>query len=430
MDNNISIESTQVESELKYDSFNDICEDMLNKEEINKDDKKEETILNLFRGVVSYGFDKPTPIQEKTIIPLYSGVDIIAQSQSGTGKTGAFTIGLLSRINLDNNFPQAIIVATTRELALQINSVCKNISQYMNVKTCLSIGGQYMNISENMKQVKNSHIIIGTPGRINNIINNKGFSMDNIHTLILDEADALLENDFIDQIKSIIIKINKKAQICVFSATMDKNTLDVTKMFIQNPYIIKLKDEELSLDIIKQFKIELDHEKYKLDTLFDLYTKLTITQAVIFANTVNRACYIYERMKKDGHQVGLIHGKMTSEERVEILRKFRKGEIRVIIGTDVIARGIDVQQIGLVFNYDIPNDKKTYLHRIGRSGRYGKLGVAINFVVTNERNYRRSNKRNNRNQSDYDKIYDIQTHYKNEIVHLPNPDEINAILMG
>jgi superfamily II DNA/RNA helicase len=415
--------------ELKYESFNDICEDML--EKINDDKKQEEILLNLFRGVVSYGFERPTPIQESAILPIYSGVDIIAQSQSGTGKTGAFIIGLLSRINPHDKFPQAIVLATTRELALQINSVCKNISQYMNIKTCLSIGGEYMSVTENSKQVKDSHIVIGTPGRINNIIDNGAFSMKNIHTLVLDEADALLEDDFIKQIKSIITKVNMKTQICVFSATMDENTLDITKQFSQNPHIIKLKDDELSLDIIKQYKIELGHEKYKIDTLFDLYTQLTITQAVIFANTVNRACYIHDRMKKDGHQVGLIHGKMTSEERVETLKRFRKGEIRVIIGTDVIARGIDVQQIGLVFNYDIPNDKKTYLHRIGRSGRYGKLGVAINFITNSRDNNRRHGGRNRkRYQSDYEKICDIQTHYKNKIDHLPDPDEINAILMG
>lgn len=413
---------------IKYKSFSDICEEMLERVPTNSDKKSkiEENIMNLFRGVVEYGFESPTPIQAKTIIPLHSGRDIIAQSQSGTGKTGAFTIGFLSRINPSKNVPQAIILATTRELATQINSVCKNISTFLGIKTCLSIGGDYMGVNKNIQDAKTSHVIIGTPGRMGNIIKDKGFKMKYVKTFILDEADALLSDDFVEQIQEIIMELDKSAQICVFSATLDEKTLKVTENFMSDPLTITLKKEELSLDIIKQFRVELEFENYKIPTLFDLYKKLTITQAVIFANTVNRAKYVHSKMEENGHEVGLIHGQMTCDERVDILRRFRKGEIRVIIATDVIARGIDVQQIGLVFNYDIPQDKVTYLHRIGRSGRYGKIGVAINFIVAKPDSGRKKKPK----KMDIEKMEDITNHYNNQIEHLPNPEKINKILMG
>lgn len=417
---------------IKYKSFSDICEEMLEgiSSDSDKKSKIEENILDLFRGVVDYGFENPTPIQAKTIIPLHLGKDIIAQSQSGTGKTGAFTIGFLSRINPNKHVPQAIILATTRELAAQINSVCKNISKHMGIKTCLSIGGDYMSVTQNIREAKNSHVIIGTPGRVGNIISDgikdKTLKIKHVKTFILDEADALLSDDFKDQIQKIIMELDKKAQICIFSATLDESTLEITDNFMNDPLTITLEEEELSLDIIKQFKVELEYENNKIPTLFDLYKKLTITQAVIFANTVNRAKYIHSKMEENDHQVGLIHGQMSCDERVDILKSFRKGEIRVIIATDVIARGIDVQQIGLVFNYDIPQDKTTYLHRIGRSGRYGKIGVAINFVVLKPE----SGKRKKPKRFDLDKLDDIRSHYKNQVDHLPNPDTINKILMG
>ena len=283
-----------------------------------------------------------------------------------------------------------------------------------------------MGVNKNIQDAKTSHVIIGTPGRMGNIIKDKGFKMKYVKTFILDEADALLSDDFVDQIQEIIMELDKSAQICVFSATLDEKTLKVTENFMSDPLTITLKKEELSLDIIKQFRVELEFENYKIPTLFDLYKKLTITQAVIFANTVNRAKYVHSKMEENGHEVGLIHGQMTCDERVDILRRFRKGEIRVIIATDVIARGIDVQQIGLVFNYDIPQDKVTYLHRIGRSGRYGKIGVAINFIVAKPDSGRKKKPK----KMDIEKMEDITNHYNNQIEHLPNPEKINKILMG
>ena len=415
-----------------YETFDQIYDDML--ETIVKKCTNEQVVkhcsdnlMKLFKGVAEYGFDIPTPIQAKTIFPIFSGKDIIAQSQSGTGKTGAFTIGFLTRINPAKLFPQIIILATTHELAIQIESVCNNISKHLGIKTCLSIGGENKSVGENIKQCKNSHVIIGTPGRVYNIIEERSFNTNNITTFILDEADALLHEDFIDQIRKIIMKLPSSTQMCVFSATFDKNTMTHTKKFMKDPFIITLEEEELSLDIIKQFKVELPLEQYKIDTLFDLYTKLSINQAVIFVNTVKRAVFVYNSMKKNGHQVGLIHGKMTYIERIDILKQFRTGELRAVIATNIISRGIDIQQIGIVFNYDIPQSRQDYLHRIGRSGRYGKIGVAINFVISENKQFRKQNKNLI---SDVDKLYDITSHYKNVINDLPLPDDINNILMG
>lgn len=437
-----------------YESFNDIYEKMLDdistyresvrdgsgseKSSDESDDgleewisSREEDIRNLFEGVVEYGFDCPTPIQGKTIIPFFRGQDIIAQSQSGTGKTGAFVIGLLSRIETCNHFPQVILLATSRDLATQINSVCKKIAQFMGIKTCLTIGGDYMSVRQNVKEAKNSHIIIGTPGRVNNIISDKAFDINKVKTFVLDEADALLSEDFVDQIKSIIGKLPGDAQMCVFSATIDNEALEVTKNFVsKEPLIIKLKEETLNLEVIKQFRINLKSEDIKIPTLFDLYSKLTISQAVIFANTVRRAEYVYNQMCEKGYTVGLIHGDIGYEERLETLKRFRKGELRAIIATDVIARGIDVQQIGLVFNYDIPQNRKVYLHRIGRSGRFGKIGVAINFAVSQYDRRDRGRKTNKRITPDNDKLKDIMSHYKNDITVMPSPNTINDILLG
>ena len=410
-----------------YKNFSDIYDDLLNSELIDNEQKKT-NLQNLFKGVVDYAFEIPTTIQSKSIKPIFEGKDLIAQSQSGTGKTGAFTIGYLTRIDPTKKYPQSIILATTRELASQIENVSKNISKYMDIKTCLTIGGETVNVEQNIKNSKNSHVIIGTPGRIKNIINENAFDISKINSFILDEADALLGGDFITQIKEIIIKLPKHTQICIFSATIDKSTLNLTKKFMKNPYIIKLEEENLSLDIISQYKVVIEREKFKIPTLLDLYKKLTINQAVIFTNTVKRAEYVYNFLKDEGYDVCLIHGKLTSVERIEILKNFRKQQFRVLITTDIIARGIDIQQITLVINYDMPQEKEIYLHRIGRSGRYGKLGVAINFIVSNIERGKRN--MNNSLMTDNEKIESFSKNYNTVIKHLPKPDSLNNILVG
>jgi translation initiation factor 4A len=400
-------------------SYDDICEEMMN---IASEDPKShisvDNIMNLFKGIIDYGFENPTPIQAKTIIPIFKGRDVIAQSQAGTGKTGAFTIGCLSRIDPKKNYPQAMILANTRELAQQTNSICKILGEYAGIRTCLSIG-EYKSVRENIKKARHSHLIVGTPGRVENIINEGAFDPEKLKIFVLDEADELLSGNFIDPIRKMIQDLGENTQICVFSATFGKEELRHSQEFTRDPLMITLKREEMSLSIIKQYKVTLSNREYKMDTLFDLYEKLTISQAVIFANKKDTAIMIHERMMKDGHIVGLLHGGMTSHERIEMLRDFRKAKLRALIATNVMSRGIDVQQIGLIFNYDIPYDPTVYLHRIGRSGRYGKIGVAINFVV-DSRKYRR----------DMEYLDGIEKHYGTKIVNLPMPEEINDILRG
>lgn len=406
-------------------TFSKICEEMLellDNKTVNDSAITEDNIMKLFTGVVDYGFNNPTPIQAKTIIPIFKGQDVIAQSQSGTGKTGAFAIGCLSRIDPKKRYPQAIIMANTRELAQQINSVCKMLSKHIGLRTCLSIG-EYMNVGKNISVARESHVIIGTPGRIENIIKEGAFNMKKIKVLVLDEADELLSENFIQTMKSIITRLPSSAQICIFSATLNDDELAITKRFMTGPYEVTLEKEDLSLDIIDQFKVVLDDERHKIYALNDLYTKIPISQSVIFTNTKKSAMYVHNKMVNDNHMVGLLHGEMSSDERIEVLLDFRKGKLRALVTTNVIARGIDVQDIGLIFNFDIPKDPNTYLHRIGRSGRYGKRGVAINLVS-------QAKPRNPKYKSDVENLNFISNHFKKEINDMPEPDTICSILRG
>ena len=409
-------------------TFDDIYEDMLEIIESKKCDKniKESTIEKLFDGISDFGFTEPTLIQSKTIIPFFMGDDIIAQSQSGTGKTGAFAIGCLSRVNPSKKYPQVIIISNTKDLADQTYNVLKNISKKMGITICLTIGGEHMQVRENVENARTSHILVCTPGRLENIIKENAFDTRLVQVLVMDEADALLGDDFIGTIKSIVkslLKNNDNMQTCIFSATFNKDILEITKKILkENPFEVIVKKEDLSLDIIKQFVVELGEEEHKLLTLKDLYSKLVISQSIIFVRTITKANLIYNEMKKDGHSIGILHGSMSSKDRMEVMKDFRKARTRILIATNVLSRGIDVQNIGVIFNYDIPDDVNTYLHRIGRSGRYGAKGVAINFMID----------KNSRGKfaSDIEKIKEIQKHFNIIIETLPNPEEINEILKG
>lgn len=418
---------------VKYDgktkTFDDIYDDILEMIEEKKCDRsiKADTIDKLFEGISDFGFTEPTVIQAKTIMPCFMGEDIIAQSQSGTGKTGAFAIGCLTRVNPAKKHPQVIVISNTKDLADQTYNVLKNISKHMNIKICLTIGGEYMSVSENIDQARNSHILICTPGRLENIINKNAFDTRLVKTLIMDEADALLGDDFIGTIKLIVKSLlmnNDNMQTCIFSATFNEETLEITKKILRNnPFEVIVKKEDLSLEIIKQYVVGLEEEDHKLLTLKDLYSKLVISQSIIFVRTIAKANIIYNEMKKEGHSIGILHGSMSSKDRMDVMKDFRKARTRILISTNVLSRGIDVQNIGIIFNYDIPDDVNTYLHRIGRSGRYGTKGVAINFMITRS-------ERNGNFMSDTEKIKQIQKHYHINIEPLPNPEEINEILKG
>lgn len=359
---------------------------------------------NILKGIYSYGFEKPSSIQQKAIVPLAKGYDIIAQSQSGTGKTGTFSIGILERINFDEDFTQALILAPTRELASQIHDVIKSLSCYADkLKIQLAIGGiRRKNLGKWEKPVEN-HIIIGTPGRVLDNIKRKKIYVDKLKVFALDEADEMLSRGFVDQIYDIFQFIPTKAQIALFSATLPQEVLELSKKFITDPINILVKREELTLEGIKQFYVGLEKRSHKIDTLIDLFETISVTQCIIFVNKKRDADNLYNILLENGFGVGLIIGSMQQEDRDKVIKSFRNGDTRVLITTGLLSRGFDVQQVSLVINYDIPNDKESYIHSSGRCGRWGRKGCVINLVTENE----------------YENLKAIEKFYETQIEELP-----------
>ncbi|XP_068684676.1 eukaryotic initiation factor 4A-I-like [Montipora capricornis] len=337
---------------------------------------------SLLRGIYAYGFEKPSAIQQRAIVPCCKGYDVIAQAQSGTGKTATFSIAILEKIDVSLFACQALVLAPTRELAQQIQKVVMALGDYMEAKCHACIGGT--DVKENMLALeKGLHTVVGTPGRVYDMISRRSLDPRNIKMFVLDEADEMLSRGFKDQIYDIFRKLPTSVQVILLSATMPADVLEVTKRFMREPVQILVKKEELTLEGIKQFFILVEKEDWKLDTLCDLYETLTITQAVIFLNTRRKVDWLTTKMQERDFTVSSMHGDMDQRERDVIMKEFRSGSSRVLITTDLLARGIDVQQVSLVINYDLPGNRENYIHRIGRGGRFGRKGVAINFV-TNE----------------------------------------------
>jgi len=335
---------------------------------------------DLLRGIYAYGFEKPSAIQQRAIMPLVKGHDIIAQAQSGTGKTATFTIGILQRLDFSSPECQALILAPTRELAQQIQKVVVALGDYLNAKCHACIGGT--RVSDDISKLRNGvHIVVGTPGRVYDMLCRQVLRPDRIKLFILDEADEMLSRGFKDQIYDIFQALPPRVQVGLFSATMPGEALEITERFMRDPVRILVKRDELTLEGIKQFYISVEREEWKLDTLCDLYDTLNITQAVIFCNTRRKVDYLTDKMRAREFTVSSTHGDIGQKERDVILNEFRTGSSRVLITTDLLARGIDVQQVSLVINYDLPRNLENYIHRIGRSGRFGRKGVAINFVT-------------------------------------------------
>jgi len=337
----------------------------------------------LLRGIYNFGFEKPSAIQQRAIVPIITGRDVIAQAQSGTGKTATFSIGILQSVDVKMSETQALVLSPTRELAQQIQKVCLALGDYMNVSVHCCIGGQ--NIGEDMKKLDlGQHVVSGTPGRVFDMIQRRNLRTRNIKMLVLDEADEMLNKGFKEQIYDVYRYLPPATQVVVVSATLTNDVLAITKKFMTDPIRILVKRDELTLEGIKQFFVAVEKEEWKFDTLCDLYDTLTITQAVIFCNTRRKVDWLTEKMRAANFTVASMHGEMTQQERDSIMGSFRKGENRVLITTDIWARGIDVQQVSLVINYDLPNNRELYIHRIGRSGRFGRKGVAINFVKSDD----------------------------------------------
>lgn len=338
---------------------------------------------NIMRGVYSYGFEFPSEIQSKGIKKIIDGKDLVAQSQAGTGKTGTFIIGALEKIDENVNGCQVVIIAPTRELAAQIQEVCKSIGTYLKMKTVLCVGGS--NIQESRKEIDSyPSIVIGTPGRIIDMLDKGYLTTKAVKLLVLDEADEMLAGSFIDQMKTIVSQLSQSCQICLFSATMPQEILDITDKFMNKPENILIKQEELTLDGIKQFFINVEQERWKFETFCDLFDLISVSQTIVYVNSKQRAEMLKDMLEDKHFPVSVMHSNMTPLERIQIMKNFRSGGTRILISTDLLARGIDVQQVSIVINYDLPNlpqDKELYIHRIGRSGRFGRKGVSISFVT-------------------------------------------------
>jgi translation initiation factor 4A len=339
---------------------------------------------DLLRGIYAYGFERPSAIQQRAIKPVIDGYDVIAQAQSGTGKTGTFSISILERIDINDLNCQALIIGPTRELAQQTQKVISSLGDYMKVKVHSFVGGN--SIREDIRILQDGiHIAVGTPGRIYDMIQRNVLNLNKLKIFVLDEADQMLDIGFKEQIYEIFsCGISSNAQIALFSATMPADVLELTTKFMKNPIRILVKKEELTLDGIKQFYIGMEKEEHKFDTLVDLYQNLSITQAIIYCNSRNRVEQLADALKNKNFTCSMTHGSMEQRERELIMKEFRAGASRVLITTDLLSRGIDIQQVSLVINYDIPNNRESYIHRIGRSGRFGRKGVTINMVTQRE----------------------------------------------
>ncbi|KJH48350.1 eukaryotic initiation factor 4A-III [Dictyocaulus viviparus] len=357
---------------------------------------------NLLRGVYAFGFEKPSAIQQRAIVPCCTSRDVIAQAQSGTGKTATFSISVLQRIDENDPSVQALVMAPTRELAQQIQKVMSALGDYMKVKVHACIGGT--SIRDDQRKLESGvHVVVGTPGRVNDMINREILQTDSIKMFVLDEADEMLSRGFKDQIHEVFQRMPHDVQVVLLSATMPAEVLDVTECFMRDTIRILVKKEELTLEGIRQFYVNVQKDEHKFDTLCDLYNVINITQSVIFCNTRRRVEQLSSQMIAQKFTVSCLHGDLEQMERNVIMREFRSGSSRVLITTDLLARGIDVQQVSLVINYDLPSNRENYIHRIGRSGRFGRKGVAINFITEN----------------DSRQLKDIETFYNTVIEQLP-----------
>jgi len=337
----------------------------------------------LLRGIYAYGFERPSAIQQKAILPFVSGRDVIAQAQSGTGKTATFAIGVLQQLDPNLQKCQALVLSPTRELAQQSQRVFLALGDFMKVNCHACIGGRSTQLD--MQLLKETvHVVVGTPGRVNDMIARGCLDTRYVKWFVLDEADELLSKGFKDQIYQIFQKIPSDVQVGLFSATMPQECLEITNKFMESPIKILVAQDEITLEGIQQFYVNVEKEEWKLDTLVDLYSSINIAQAVIFCNSRHKVDWLTGQLQQRNFTVASTHALMTQKDRETVLADFRQGGSRVLVTTDLLSRGIDVQQVSLVINYDLPKSFEKYIHRIGRGGRFGRKGTAINFVTSQE----------------------------------------------
>lgn len=333
---------------------------------------------NIVKGVYSYGFINPSDIQSKGIKVIMTGKNCILQSQSGTGKTGTYLLGTLQNIDENKKYIQSIIITPTRELAEQVYSVGKELSKYSSIKITLCVGGT--NIGNFKKEAKTSHLLIGTIGRIYHMMEENVFDISKLVQVTLDEADNLLDKNYNTKVFELLDKLSDKTQKCFLSATVNRNLKDKCKQFLDEPEMVLLRKEEVQVKAIKNFYLNTEKEENKFETLIDLYNLISTSHTMIFCNSINKIEFLSQELEKEGFPITTIHGGLTHEERNNIVKDFRDGKTRILLTTDLLARGIDIPEVKLVINYDLPKSHETFIHRIGRCGRFGKTGVSISFV--------------------------------------------------
>jgi translation initiation factor 4A len=358
----------------------------------------------LLRGIYSYGFENPSEIQKKAIPHILSGKDIIGQAQSGTGKTGAFTIGSINQIDVSKETTQVLFILPTHELVSQTCAVIESLTPFipkLRVKTL--VGGTSVN--EDIRDLENNipHIIVACTGRLYDMIKRRALNISEIKICVIDEADEMLSFGFKDQIYNIFQSLSPSVQIALFSATMPEPILKLTEKFMRDPVKIMMEPEKLNLEGITQYFVSIFDDRAKYDALKDIYQRMSASQTIIYVNSVPRVMDLYNAMVDDGFSVCCIHSNMTKPERKEVISQFRSCTYRIMISSNLTARGVDIQQVNAVFNFDIPKTPETYLHRIGRSGRWGRKGIAINFVT----------------KFDIYSMRTIEEHYKINIRELP-----------
>jgi translation initiation factor 4A len=384
----INIEEEEYDSSFEIQEWDDL--------ELNND---------ILRGIYAYGYEKPSPIQRKAIKPLIQGNDIIAQAQSGTGKTAAFTIGALSNINLTENKTQVLVLSPTRELTIQTASVFSSIGSMMNrLKVQTLFGGSSVEEGSSFSNKNTPHVICGCPGRVYDMMRRDRIHSKDIKLIILDEADEILSSGFKEQVYNIFQYLNSNIQVALFSATLPQSIFPILQKIMRNPVKISIKREMLTLEGIKQYYIAVDDDRQKYVTLKTLFSYLSVSQCIIYCNSVKRVSDLYEAMKEDEFPVCCIHSNMEKADRDAAFNDFRTGNSRVMISSNITARGIDIQQVSIVINFDLPKCVHTYLHRIGRSGRWGRKGVGINLIT----------------RRDVTKMKEIEAHYVCQVNEMPS----------
>ncbi len=339
----------------------------------------------LLKAVLDMGFESPTPIQEQIIPLAMQGMDLIGQAQTGTGKTAAFGIPLLSKIEKDNKAVQALILAPTRELAQQVSQEINRLAKYKKIESIAIYGGE--DIGKQIRGLKkHPQIVVATPGRFMDHMRRNTISLANIQTVILDEADEMLSMGFIEDIETILQEVPSERQTLLFSATMPKRIQSVSQKFMKSPQTVAVKNKTMTVDTIDQRYLDLK-ERDKFDALCRLMDIHCPELSIIFGRTKRRVDELSEALSVRGYDVEGIHGDMKQERREKVLRRFKRGSIKILVATDVAARGLDISGVSHVFNFDLPQDPESYVHRIGRTGRAGQKGISFTFVTPREREY-------------------------------------------